>query len=294
MQDKAKKYLDYLKKNKKLSESTLTAYKKDLNDYFSYLSMQNLTLDTVRKKTIFAYENYLASNGKSASSIARALSSMRGFHQYLMTTGKSKNNPLLGVETPKPARVMPGILSVREVQTLLSQPKCTNYKGYRDRAILELLYATGIRVSELIQLKFSDVDFTKRTISCTDRIIPFGSFSSEALEEYIKMSPFHSDKEKDVYLFTNTGGRQLTRQGVWKMMKKYTAQSGIEKDVSPQILRNSFAAHLIENGADVKIVQELMGHTALSSTLIYAELTKDRLRDAYNKAHPRAKFQKFE
>ena len=147
----------------------------------------------------------------------------------------------------------------------------------------------------MVQLKFADVDFQKATISCTDRIIPFGSLSSNALAMYIQTSPFHNTKNKqDLYLFTNTGGKQLTRQGVWKMIKKYAISAGITSDVSPQILRNSFAAHLIENGADIKIVQELMGHTALSSTLIYAELTKDRLRDAYDRAHPRAKMLKAE
>ena len=170
----------------------------------------------------------------------------------------------------------------------MEQPDCSNYRGCRDKAILELLYATGLRVSELVQIKIADVDLHKNTISCPDRIIPFGSFSSDALVKYINTSPFLTNYKLDKYLFTNTGGKQLTRQGVWKMIRKYKLSAAITKDVSPQTLRNSFAAHLLENGADIKIVQELMGHTALSSTLIYAELSKNKLRDAYNKSHPRA------
>lgn len=288
MIERVNDYLSYLKNVKKLSKNTLMAYSKDLNDYVSYLSNNKVTLKRVQKNTIFAFENFLYGQGKSNASVARALVSLRGFHQHLIETGYTKKNPTMNIETPKTEHLLPGILSLQEIELLMSQPKCINYKGYRDKAILELLYATGLRVSELIQLKLSNVDFHKGTISCTDRIIPFGTFSSEALKKYVEMSPFLSDTYTDAYLFTNTGGKQLTRQGVWKIIRKYRTQSGIEKDVSPQILRNSFAAHLIENGADVKIVQELMGHTALSSTLIYAELTKNKLRDAYDKAHPRA------
>lgn len=288
MEERKKAYLNYLRDVKKLSQNTLMAYTKDLNDYVNYLTTHKITLKRVQKNTIFAYENYLYHNGKSNSSVARAIVSIRGFHQYFVESGYLKRNPALNVETPKQERVLPGILTLGEIELLLQQPNCTNYKGYRDKAILELLYATGIRVSELILLKFSDVDFHKGTISCTDRIIPFGAFSSEALKKYVEMSPFLSKTKLDTYLFLNTGGKQLTRQGVWKLMKKYSVQSGIPKDISPQILRHSFAAHLIENGADIKIVQELMGHTALSSTLIYAELNKNKLRDAYDKAHPRA------
>ena len=295
MKEKKNNYIHYLKTNKKASKNTLLAYDKDLTDYFAYLNTQKIPLSKVKKNIIYTYENFLATNGKSTSSVARALSSIRGFHQYLQTTGQSKTNPSLGIETPKMRRILPDILTVSEVKTLLNQPLCTNYRGYRDKAILELLYATGIRVSELLQLKYSDVDMNKGTISCTNRIIPFGAFSFEALINYLNESPFHTkDTLSDIYLFTNSGGKQLTRQGIWKIIKKYHISSGISKEVSPQILRNSFAAHLLENGADIKIVQELMGHTALSSTLIYAELTKNHLRDAYDKAHPRAKMSKAE
>ena len=288
MIERVNDYLSYLKNVKKLSKNTLMAYSKDLNSYVSYLSNNKISLKRVQKNTIFAFENLLYGQGKSNASVARALVSLRGFHQHLVETGYTKKNPAINIETPKTEHLLPGILSLQEIELLMNQPKCINYKGYRDKAILELLYATGLRVSELIQLKLSNVDFHKGSISCTDRIIPFGAFSADALKKYVEMSPFLSDTYTDAYLFTNTGGKQLTRQGVWKIIRKYRTQSGIEKDVSPQILRNSFAAHLIENGADIKIVQELMGHTALSSTLIYAELTKNKLRDAYDKAHPRA------
>lgn len=288
MEERKNEYLTYLKKIKKLSQNTLMAYSKDINDYILYLSEHKISLKRVRKNTIFGFENFLYHKGKSGASVARAVVSVRGFHQHLVDVGFMKSNPAINVETPKPERLLPGILSLKEIEILMQQPNCVNYKGYRDKAILELLYATGLRVSELVQLKLSHVDFDKGTISCTDRIIPFGAFSSEALKKYVENSPFLKNEKTDPFLFTNTGGKQLTRQGVWKMMRKYRTLSGIQKDISPQILRNSFAAHLIENGADIKIVQELMGHTALSSTLIYAELSKNKLRDAYDKAHPRA------
>ncbi len=289
MEERKKLYIEYLKNIKHLSDNTLMAYQKDLNDYTSYLSTHKISIRRVRKNTIFTYENTLYHQGKSSASVARAIVSIRGFHQYLTEIGFLKINPAYSIETPKTERVLPGILTLHEVEMLLQQPNRDDYKGYRDTAILELLYATGLRVSELVQLKLADVDFHRNTIACTDRIIPFGVFSSESLKKYIEMSPFLNNYKLDMYLFTNTGGKQLTRQGVWKMIKKYKLSAGITKEVSPQILRNSFAAHLLENGADVKIVQELMGHTALSSTLIYAELTKNKLRDAYDKAHPRAK-----
>lgn len=295
MKEKKNEYIAFLKKVKKVSKNTYSAYEKDLNDYILYLGDKKISLSKIKKNTIYVYENYLASVGKSTSSIARALASIRGFHQYLYLNGMSRTNPALGIETPKIERVLPGILTISEVERLLSQPNCINYRGYRDKAILELLYATGIRVSELLQLKFTDVDLYKGTISCTERIIPFGSFSSAALTSYIEFSPYlDKNSSEDIYLFTNSSGKQLTRQGIWKIIKKYHKLSGISKSVSPQILRNSFAAHLLENGADAKIVQELMGHTALSSTLIYAELSKSRLREAYDKAHPRAKLSKAE
>lgn len=295
MKEKINDYIRFMKSIKKASKNTLVAYEKDLNDYFLYLTEQKISLSKVRKNTIYLYETHLMSLGKSSSSVARALASIRGFHQHLLLKGNARTNPASGIETPKIQRVLPEILSVQEVEKLLNQPECVNYRGYRDKAILELLYATGIRVSELLSLKLNDIDVSRGTISCTDRIIPFGSFSSHALLEYLKVSPFHDvDNPRDVYLFTNSAGKPLTRQGIWKLIKKYHLSSGIKKAVSPQILRNSFAAHLLENGADVKIVQELMGHTALSSTLIYAELSKNRLRDAYDKAHPRAKILKAE
>lgn len=290
MNEKINEYIRFLKSAKKVSKNTIVAYQKDLNDYMTYLGDKKISLSKVRKNTIYIYENHLLSLGKSSASVARALSSIRGFHQHLLVTGNARNNPASGIETPKIERVLPDILTVAEIDKLMKQPDRTNYRGYRDKAILELLYATGIRVSELLQLKLNDVDITRGTVSCTDRVIPFGAFSSAALLEYLKFSPFHNtNNPSEIYLFTNSAGKQLTRQGIWKIIKKHHIASGIQKAISPQILRNSFAAHLLDNGADIKIVQELMGHTALSSTLIYAELNKNRLREAYDKSHPRAK-----
>lgn len=295
MNEKKKEYINYLKSVRKVSKSTLLAYDKDLKDYLYFLNMKKIPLSRVRKNTIYTYENYLFSNGKSSASIARALSSVKGFHRYMCTIGLAKTNPTHGIETPKIERILPDILTISEIETFLAQPTLTNYRGLRDKAILELLYATGIRVSELIQLKYSDVDLQRGTISCTDRIIPFGSFSFDALVNYLDASPFHGKNPNyELYLFTGSTGKKLTRQGIWKMIKKYHISSGIKKEISPQVLRNSFAAHLLQNGADVKIVQELMGHTALSSTLIYAELNKNKLRTAYDKSHPRAKTSKTE
>lgn len=295
MKDKQLNYITYLKKTKKVSNNTLMAYQKDLNDYLDYLKQISVPLSKVKKNTIYTYENILESKGKSSSSIARALASIRGFHQYLVDTTGARTNPAIGIATPKVKHLLPEFLSVSEIDNLLSQPKCTDYKGYRDKAILELLYATGIRVSELVQLKYSDVDMFRKVISCNDRTIPFGFFSEDALSKYLDFSPFHTpDVTGYPYLFVNTRGKPLTRQGVWKIIKKYHQLSGIKKDISPQTLRNSFAAHLIQNGADIKVVQDMMGHTALSSTLIYAEITRSHMQNIYQQTHPRAKLTKSE
>lgn len=294
MNEKLQNYITYLNKTKRVSKNTLMAYQKDLNDYLNYLKSRSVSLSKVRKNTIYSYENVLEADGKSNASIARALASIRGFHRYLLETNAARTNPAFGISTPKSKPLLPGFLTISEIEHLLNQPKCINYKGYRDKAILELLYATGIRVSELVQLKYSDIDMFRKVITCNDRSIPFGAFSEDALTKYLSVSPFHKESEidDDTYLFVNTRGTQLTRQGVWKIIKKHHQSSAIRKDISPQILRNSFAAHLIQNGADIKSVQEMMGHTALSSTLIYAEISRSHIQNVYQESHPRAKIAK--
>lgn len=285
-------YLRYLKETKRLSDNTISSYRRDLVAYLNYLEGQRIPLEKVKRSNIVNYEIMQQKSGKSNASIARMLASIRGYHQYLYLIGVTAKNPSAGIESPKQERKLPGILTVKEVDLLLSQPVLNNYKGYRDKAMLELLYATGIRVSELIGLQVKDVDFKHGLIRChgedKERYIPFGAICSDALQTYINLSPYHRDQDPEQLLFTNLNGKQMSRQGFWKIIKRYKQQAGIEKEITPQVLRHSFAAHLMDNGVDLKSLQELMGHAAISSTQVYDELTHNRLREIYKKTHPRA------
>lgn len=284
-------YLNYLEKKRKLSENTLMSYKHDLYDYFEYLSSNKLTIARAGKSTVTAYLSLMQRNGKSATTIARALASVRGMYKYLNVTERMKRNPADGILAPKSERKMPEILTVKEVDRLLSQPSGDDFKSVRDKAMLELIYATGIRASELIALKNDDLELDKEIIRCEGedrRVLPFGILAKTAIKKYLDVSPFHNGgKEKSTYLFVNVYGNPLTRQGFWKIIRQYKKSAEIEKEINPQILRNSFAVHLLENGADVKALQEFMGHSVITSTKFYENMKSSKLREVYAKYHPR-------
>ena len=255
------------------------------------MKINNIT--SINKTTVIAYLLHLQKKGRATSTISRNLASIRSFCQCLTKNDIIKQDPTEQLESPKVEKKLPQILSTKEVELLLEQPKCDDLKGYRDKAMLELLYATGIRVSELICLDVDDVNTDMGFIRCTkgskERMVPLGSISINALNEYLTKSRKYLIQKKDEKaLFVNVNGKRLTRQGFWKIIKQYKNQAKINKDITPHTLRHSFAAHLLENGADLRSIQEMLGHSDISSTQIYAQIAKNRIKEVYKKTHPRA------
>ncbi|HOM02534.1 MAG TPA: site-specific tyrosine recombinase XerD [Acetivibrio sp.] len=287
-------FLDFLKNDKRLSLNTLQSYKRDIEQYITYLKdMKVQNIANTNKTTVIAYLLHLQKKGRATSTISRNLASIRSFYQYLTKKGIISQDPTENLESPKVEKKLPQILSTKEVELLLEQPKCDDLKGYRDKAMLELLYATGIRVSELISLDLDDVNLEMQFIRCNkgsrERIIPIGSISVNALSEYLSKSRnLLIQRPDEKALFVNINGKRLTRQGFWKIIKQYKNQAKISKDITPHTLRHSFAAHLLENGADLRSIQKMLGHSDISSTQIYAQLAKNRIKEIYKKTHPRA------
>lgn len=294
MNNIVQKFVTVLEKEKGLSDNTLQSYKRDIDQYIGYLKELNITqISNTNKTTIIAYLLNLQKKGKATSTISRSLASIRSFYQFLSRNNEIESDPTINLESPKVERKLPQILSTKEVELLLEQPKCVDLKGYRDKAMLEVLYATGIRVTELISLNLLDANINMGFIKCQtstkERIIPVGSIAIEALNNYLnkarKLLILNPNEEA---LFVNCNGSRLTRQGFWKIIKSYKNQAKINKQITPHTLRHSFAAHLLENGADLRSIQEMLGHSYISSTQIYAQIAKNRIKDVYMKAHPRA------
>lgn len=289
------KFIIFLERDKRLSTNTLQSYKRDIEQYLSYLHELNLhNISNTNKTTIIAYLLHLQKKGRATSTISRNLASLRSFYQYNTKNKLIENDPTAELESPKVEKKLPQILSTQEVELLLEQPKCVDLKGFRDKAMLELLYATGIRVSELISLDLNDINSDAGFIKCNkgttrERMIPIGSIAISALLEYLSKARgllIQSTEEKA--LFVNINGKRLTRQGFWKIIKQYKNQAKINKDITPHTLRHSFAAHLLENGADLRSIQEMLGHSDISSTQIYAQIAKNKIKEIYKKTHPRA------
>ena len=279
------KFVNFLERDKRLSLNTLQSYRRDIEQYFNYLNEINLqNISSSNKTTIIAYLLYLQKKGRATSTISRNLASIRSFYQYISRNKLIDHDPTAELESPKVEKKLPQILSPEEVELLLDQPQCVDLKGYRDKAMLELLYATGIRVSELIQLNMDDLSLENAYIKCSkgarERMIPIGSIAIKALKEYIgKSRPMLIQSNEETALFVNINGGRLTRQGFWKIIKQYKNQAKINKDITPHTLRHSFAAHLLENGADLRSIQEMLGHSDISSTQIYAQIAKNRIKE---------------
>ncbi len=287
-------FADYLQNERQLSENTLSSYKRDIEQYFDYLKGNNIeSIGKTNRTTILTYILDMQKKGRATSTISRNLASLRSFYQYLIRNGIMEKNPTYGLETPKIEKKLPQILSTREVELLLEQPKNTDLKGIRDKAMLELLYATGIRVTELISLDLDDVNLETKEVMCKKgdkgRTIPVGSLCIDALTKYLdKSRRFLIRNNKEKALFVNISGNRLTRQGFWKIIKLYKNMAKINMDITPHTLRHSFAAHLLQNGADLKSIQEMLGHSDISSTQVYTKITGNKITDVYKKAHPRA------
>ena len=258
-----------------------------------YCQQNDLELDHLNSEDLDGYLHHLSNIGKSPATVTRCLASARCYFQFLQQHGEISASPALNIKTEKVEKKLPQILTSKEVDLLLDQPKLTDMKGYRDKAMLELLYATGIRVSELINLDLSDVNLAAEFIRCSsggkERIIPLYSAAVRAVRDYIEnIRPKMIATASETALFVNVSGERMSRQGFWKLIKHYQQTAGIEKDITPHTLRHSFAAHLLENGADLRSIQEMLGHSDISSTQVYAQLVKQNLKSVYNKYHPRA------
>ena len=293
MEKQIKLFLGFLQDDKKLSENTLQSYKRDIMQYEKYLDNNNIKYDKVNKEEIDNYMKHLNEIGKKSSTISRNLATIRSFYQYLLKSKKIKNDPTMNIESPKIEKKAPSILTSQEVELLLSQPKDVDLKGIRDKAMLEFAYATGMRVTEIISLDLDDVNLEEGIVVCRNgvkkRNIPLGQISLKALKEYIEDArPILIKNENDKALFVNINGKRLTRQGFWKIVKYYKEQAHIAKDITPHVLRHSFATHLLQNGADLKAIQVMLGHSDISSTQVYMQFQDEGIKDIYKKTHPRA------
>ncbi|MGB8000027.1 MAG: site-specific tyrosine recombinase XerD [Anaerobacillus sp.] len=296
MEDQVQDFLHYLIVERSLSKNTLDAYRRDLAQYSKHLNEKEAlsSFQEVRRTHIVNYLYELKDQGKASTTIARNIASIRSFHQFLLREKAVDQDPSVHIETPKTERKLPKILSTSEVEQLLEAPDYSTPFGKRDRAMLEVLYATGLRVTELVDLKTEDIHLTMgfiRTIGKgnKERIVPLGSMAREALTTYLGEGRGQMMKRnKTDFLFLNHRGERLSRQGFWKILKKLAVKANIVKPLTPHTLRHSFATHLLENGADLRAVQELLGHADISTTQIYTHVTKARLKDIYSTYHPRA------
>lgn len=287
-------FTGYLVTDKKVSQNTLMSYKRDIAQYIEYLKSLGVTSCTdVTPDVYMNYTSYLQQIGKAPTTVSRAIASTRAFYKYLCGKNLCVLNPAEKVHALKTVKKLPQILTANEIKLLLDQPSEGDLKGLRDKAMLELLYATGIRVTELVSLDIADINIEVGYIMCKnqskERIVPIHPRASEALRVYInEVRPLMTDDEPEA-LFVNTNGNRLTRQGFWKIVKHYQQKAGIDKEITPHTLRHSFAAHLLENGADIKSLQEMLGHADVSSTQVYTGVVKNRLKEVYKKAHPLAR-----
>ncbi len=293
MEEYINSFMTYLHNVKKMSENTELSYRRDLRKVDDYLRNQGVSdVKKVTSTNLTGYVMYLEKNNFSAATISRNIASLKAFYHYLLKEGIVDSDVAEELHAPKIEKKIPEILSMDEVVRLLEQPSGDSSKDIRDKAMLELLYATGIRVTELITLKTSDVNLNMGYISCKDsnkeRVIPFGNEAKKALTKYLNgtREAMLVDPNSE-YLFANCSGQPMSRQGFWKLIKYYAKKAGINADITPHTLRHSFAAHLVENGADLRSVQEMLGHSDISTTQIYAHMNHSHIKEVYAKAHPR-------
>lgn len=286
-------YEKYLLREK-LSENTRTSYLRDLDAFLIYIRENRIkNVFTVKRITVDAYIDSLKSMGRANSTISRTTAALRKFYCYLHAKDLIKVNPVLGVEVPRVQKKIPDALTTREIVKLLNQPKVNDLKGIRDKAMLELIYATGMKVSELIGLRVRDIDIPGGMVNCNTgkngRYIPIGNEAAEALDKYLKTArPYMVRDAKVKNIFVNYSGTPLTRQGFWKILRGYAESAGIKAEINAQTLRNSFAVHLLQNGADINAVSEMLGHNDVVTTRVYNQVLRSDIKKIYKKAHPRA------
>lgn len=286
------RYINYLK-SKNMSKNTLDAYKRDIDRFLKFLLSRNEDLNSVDEISIMAFVQELHKDKKANSSIVRNIIAIRNFYKFLKKQGIINEDPVINYEIPKIERNMPQILTLEEVNKLLNSPDLTTEKGVRDKAMLEVMYATGVKVTELLNITTFDVNLKLSYIKCRgsknkERIIPIGSYAVDCINNYLKIRGLLNIYNLE-YLFLNLQSTKMTRQGFWKIIKQYAKIAGINKEITSYTLRHSFAVHLLQNGADIKSVQELLGHKDMAATQIYSSISrKSKIAEVYKKAHPRA------
>lgn len=293
MRDYLTEFTEYLTKVKKSSKSTIESYVRDNKAFLSYAEVNSVNLEKANDAQINKYIDTLKKKGKSQSTLVRVLASIRCFYEFMIFTGSVENNPTSKIKLHKEQNKLPEILSQKEIDILFSQPNVSTLRGCRDKAMLELLYATGLRVSELIDLNIDDINLQIDIVIChsnkSERIVPVYKSAMKSIENYlsnVRGALVSSKSEKA--LFVNMNGLRMTRQGFWKIIKGYAESGGIEKTITPHTLRHSFAAHLLENGARIKDIKDMLGHAGVSSTQIYSQIIKQKYENSYTKFHPKA------
>lgn len=292
MSDLVNSYISHIS-NRKLSSNTLDAYTRDIKKFHEFVISRKESIDQVDVVIIMAYVQSLKKSGKANSSVIRNIVSIRNFYKYLINIGKIDSNPVIQYQSPKIKRTLPAILTVEEVDKLLSMPDCETNKGIRDKCMLEIMYATGIKVTELLNLTIYDVNIKLSYVKCKglkdkERMIPIGSYGVKWIENYLKIRSQLNINNLDL-LYFNLHGNKMTRQGFWKIVKQYADEAKIDKPINSYTLRHSFAVHLLQNGADIKTIQELLGHSDLSTTQVYSGISKkSKIAEVYKKTHPRA------
>ena len=294
MLDLIQAYENYLTKVKRSSANTIASYMRDIRQFSEWLSREKVQILDVVQLNISDYLTYLQEQGKSGATASRSLASLKNFYAYVVTAGFLEESPVTSeIHVERGEKKLPKILTGKEVELLLAQPSCTDAKGFRDKAMLELMYATGIRVTELIELDVDDVNLELGIVKCSSakktRSIPLYPAALKALSAYLRdVRPGMISDASETALFVNVSGGRMSRQGFWKILKHYQAKAGIEKEITPHTLRHSFAVHLLENGADLGSLQELMGHSDISSTQMYTHMINQKLKNVYSKCHPKA------
>ena len=281
-------------KAKQASNNTIVSYERDIMKFSNYFEEKGKKIFDLTRDDMLEYIDYLKSEGKSNPTISRSIASVKRLYKYLLSKNLVEENIVENIESPKVDRKDLMILTQDEIEKLLEQPDLSELKGQRDKAMLEVLYSTGIRVTELISLKLEDVNLTNGYIKVkkknSERHIPLGNLSLKCLKDYInKVRPLLIRTEEEKTLFINTNGQKMTRQGYWKILKQYKEQAKIDKDITPHSIRHSFAVHMLQNGAEIKTVQELLGHTDIASTMMYTQIANmNSKNDNYFDSHPRS------
>ena len=286
-------YEAWLAQEKRVAVNTLSSYLRDVRQFADWDGQEHLDITQMSQDDIRFYAQHLERKGKSNATIVRSIAALKSFYTYLISIRAVQINPAKGFSPSRAERKLPAILSNHEVDLFLEQPDPSDSKGCRDKAMLELLYATGIRVSELISLDVQDLNLSASFLRCRgrskERVVPLYKGAVRAMAAYINdVRPQLLENPGETALFVNMNGERMSRQGFWKIVKCYQDKAGIHKDITPHTLRHSFAAHLLENGADLKSIQEMLGHADISATQIYAQVINQKLRDVYVMAHPRA------